>query len=114
MKTPEQVLENTVQRCRERNIIIPTYEEMADPERIPSGIRQELAEIGLWDLNPRNLFRITWKNQPVPMGGGFGTVNFVEIPPELTGVAAQVLPDRCAQGGGDLRSTGRKAGAGSL
>jgi cysteine synthase len=91
MKTPEQVLENTVQRCRERNIIIPTYEEMADPERIPSGIRQELAEIGLWDLNPRNLFRITWKNQPVPMGGGFGTVNFVEIPPELTGVAARIF-----------------------
>ncbi len=65
MSNQQEILENTVRRCRERNIIIPTYDEMADPERIPEGIREELADIGLWDLNPRNLFRITWKNEPV-------------------------------------------------
>jgi len=27
----KKVLENTVQRCRERNVIIPTYEEMIHP-----------------------------------------------------------------------------------
>ena len=47
MGNPEQVLENTIQRCRERDIIIPTYREMADPALVPDGVREELAEIGL-------------------------------------------------------------------
>jgi cysteine synthase len=91
MRTPEEVLENTIQRCRERNIIIPTYREMADPTRIPRGIRKELSEIGLWDLHSRNLFRISWKNEPVEFGGDFGGVNFVEIPSQLTGVDARIM-----------------------
>jgi len=91
MRTPEQVLENTVRRCRERDIIIPTYREMVDPGLVPEGIRAELREIGLWDLNPRNLFRITWKNEPVETGGGFDGVNFVELPRELTGVEARIF-----------------------
>ena len=91
MRTTEQVLENTIQRCRERDIIIPTYREMADPSRVPAGIRDELAEIGLWDLHPRNLFRITWRNEPVKRGGGFEGVNFIELPSELTGVSARIF-----------------------
>ncbi len=91
MKSPEQVLENTIRRCRENNIIIPTYKQMADPSLIPDGIKEELAGIGLWDLDPRNLFRITWKNEPVKSGGGFGGVNFVELPAALTGVEARIF-----------------------
>ena len=87
MPAIDQVLDNTVRRCRERNIIIPTYREMRNPELIPEGIRAELADIGLWDLNPRNLFRITWKNEPVASGGGFGGVNFLELPPSLDPIA---------------------------
>jgi cysteine synthase A len=91
MKNKKQILDHTIQRCRERDIIIPTYEEMADPEKIPEGIRDELSHIGLWDIHPRNLFRITWKNEPVDNGGGFGDVNYMEIPRELTGVRARIL-----------------------
>ncbi len=91
MKNPNEVLSNTIQRCRERNIIIPTYEEMAHPEKIPKKIKEELKNIGMWDLNSRNLFRITWKNEPVEFGGGFGNVNHVEIPHELTGVKARII-----------------------
>ena len=91
MASREQVLENTVKRCRERNIIIPTYEQMSDPGRVPAGIVEELRDIGLWDLHPRNLFRITWKNEPVKHGGGFGGVNYLEIPPELSGVKARIF-----------------------
>ncbi|MEX1312258.1 MAG: pyridoxal-phosphate dependent enzyme, partial [Candidatus Sulfomarinibacteraceae bacterium] len=91
MPTTDQVLENTVQRCRERDIIIPTFKQMRNPETIPEGIREELSSIGLWDLNPRNLFRITWKNEPVESGGGFGGVNFLDLPPELTGVDARII-----------------------
>ncbi len=91
MKEAEKILENTIKRCRERDIILPTYEEVADPEKIPGKIRDELKQIGLWDLHPRNLFRITWKNEPIRFGGGFGGVNYMEIPPELTGVKARIL-----------------------
>ncbi len=91
MKDTQKVLEHTIQRCRERNIIIPTYEEMASPEKIPQGIKDELRDIGLWDLHPRNLYRISWKNEPVDSGGGFGDVNVMEIPCELSGVRARIL-----------------------
>ncbi len=91
MKSNKQVLKNTIQRCRDMNMIIPTYRQMANPDLIPDGIRQELKNIGLWDLNPRNLFRITWKNEPVATGGSFGSVNYLELPPELTGVKARIF-----------------------
>ena len=80
-----------VQRARERNIIIPTYAQMKDPSRVPAKVKQELAGIGLWDIHPRNLFRITWKNEPKARGGGFGGVNWLELPPALTGVPARII-----------------------
>ncbi|MGM0440956.1 MAG: pyridoxal-phosphate dependent enzyme [Elusimicrobiota bacterium] len=91
MTSKEQVLENTVKRAQERDIIIPTYEQMRNPEKIPAGIKEELQDIGLWDINPRNLFRITWKNEPVKHGGGFGGINYMEIPKELSGVDARII-----------------------
>jgi len=51
----------------------------------------QLANVGLWDVNPLNLFRITWHNQPVAKGGAFGGVNFIEFPSELTGVPARIV-----------------------
>mgnify|MGYP001217487236 CR=1 FL=1 len=80
-----------VQRARERNIIIPTYAQMKDPTKIPGKIKDELKGIGLWDIHPRNLFRITWKNQPVASGGTFGGANFIELPSSLTGVRARIV-----------------------
>lgn len=91
METNKIILENTVKRCREQNIIIPTFAEMRDPGRINEGIKNELKHIGLWDLNPRNLFRITWKNEPVSKGGGFAGVNYIEIPSVLTGIEARII-----------------------
>jgi cysteine synthase A len=84
-------LERTVRRARERGIIIPTFSQMKDPTKVPDPIRNRLREIGLWDLHPLNLFRITWKNEPTPYGGGFGKVNTIEFPPELTGVPARIV-----------------------
>jgi len=80
-----------IQRARERNIIIPTYAQMKDPAKIPAKIKEELAGIGLWDIHPRNLFRITWKNEPKAHGGGFGGANWLELPPALTGVPARII-----------------------
>jgi len=87
----QEQLEKTVKRAREKNIIIPTFKQMKNPELIPDDIKKKLKNVGLWDINSYNLFRITWKNQPTKKGGLFGGVNFLEIPPELTGVSARVI-----------------------
>jgi len=87
----KEQLERTTQRARERGIIVPTFAQMREPEKIPAEIKERLSEIGLWDLHPLNLFRITWKNEPMTHGGGFGGVNYVEIPPEITGVRARII-----------------------
>jgi len=80
-----------IARARERNIIIPTYAQMKDPAKIPAKVKEELAKIGLWDIHPRNLFRINWHNEPKASGGGFGEVNTLELPPALTGVPARII-----------------------
>jgi len=80
-----------IQRVRERNIIIPTYAQMKDPGKIPTKLKGELGDIGLWDVNPRNLFRITWHNEPTVKGGGFGGVNYLELPTTLTGTPARIV-----------------------
>ncbi|MCL4804853.1 MAG: pyridoxal-phosphate dependent enzyme [Anaerolineae bacterium] len=87
----EAALERTVQRAREQNIIIPTFAQQRDPSLIPDSIKGRLADVGLWDLNPVNLFRITWHNEPVVEGGGFGGVNYLELPREVTGVDARIV-----------------------
>lgn len=87
----ETVIEKTAERCRERGITIPTFAQMKHPETIPASIKDKLKSVGLWDVDPLNLFRITWKNEPVPHGGGFNTGNWVEFPEALTGVSARIV-----------------------
>ncbi|HMQ51338.1 MAG TPA: pyridoxal-phosphate dependent enzyme [Anaerolineae bacterium] len=87
----EEALQRAVTRARERNIIIPTFEQMRHPERIPAEIVGQLRSVGLWDINPLNLFRITWHNEPTATGGGFGPVPYLEFPKALTGVPARIV-----------------------
>ncbi|MFZ5917289.1 MAG: pyridoxal-phosphate dependent enzyme [Chloroflexota bacterium] len=87
----EKLLARTVQRARERNIIIPTFAQQRNPSLVPQAIKARLKNIGLWDVTPANLFRITWKNQPVARGGDFGGVNYIELPKALSGVDARII-----------------------
>jgi len=64
---------------------------MKNPNLIPDKFKEELSSIGLWDVHPRNLFRITWHNEAKVSGGGFGDVNYLELPPSLTGVPARII-----------------------
>lgn len=86
-----QSRERAIQRFREKGILLPTFAQMRNPELIPQEIKNKLKNIGLWDLDPLNLFRITWKNEPIAKGGGFGKVNYIELPSELTGVKARIV-----------------------
>jgi hypothetical protein len=62
--TNEKALQNAVKRYKENGIILPTFEQQRNPELIPDKIKDQLKNIGLWEINPLNLFRITWKNEP--------------------------------------------------
>ncbi len=87
----EDRLASAAKRAKERGILIPTYMQMKDPALTPLNVKEELGKIGLWDVAPRNLFRITWKNEPVANGGGFSGVNYIEFPSALTGVPTRII-----------------------
>ncbi|MEI6059286.1 MAG: pyridoxal-phosphate dependent enzyme [Bacteroidota bacterium] len=83
--------QKAIERFREKGIVLPTFAQMRNPELVPEKITNQLKNIGLWDLHPANLFRITWKNQPVAKGGLYGGVNYIEIPSEITGIQTRII-----------------------
>ena len=87
----ETTLDAAVGLARDRGFRIPTFKQMRDPSLIPEDVKSRLGDVGLWDLDPLNLYRITWHNEPVPHGGGFGDVDYIEIPSALSGVDARIL-----------------------
>ena len=86
-----QTRAKAIARFREKGILLPTFAQQRNPDLIPEKIKEKLKHTGLWDLNPVNLFRISWKNEPVEKGGLFGDVNYLEIPSRLTGVDARIV-----------------------
>ena len=63
----------------------PTYEEMLHPEKIDPKIREKALRAATADeMDPINLFNITWKNDT-------GKVRKIVLPKELTGVDANIV-----------------------
>jgi cysteine synthase len=63
----------------------PTYDEMLNPEMIDSQTRlMALEALQEDELNPLNLFNITWKNET-------NQVRKVVLPPALTGIDANIV-----------------------
>jgi cysteine synthase len=87
----QDVLDRSIARAKAQNILLPTIAQQKDPTLVPVAIQARLKDVGLWDLDPANLFRITWKNEPVERGGGFNGGNWLEFPPELTGVDTRIV-----------------------
>lgn len=88
----EERLAKTVENAKERNIAIPTFAQMKDPGKIPAKVKEKLKDTGLWDVDPINLFRISWKNQPVKKGGLYNELpNYIEIPSVISGVKARIF-----------------------
>ena len=88
----EEGLKHAVETAKKRNIVIPTIKQMKDPDtHTPAPIKERLKKTGLWDVDTANLFRITWKNEPVKSGGLFGNANFLELPSAITGVDARIV-----------------------
>ena len=88
-RAAEAALERAAELCRKRNVLIPTFEQLRDPSRVPEKIVRRLEKADISALDPANLFRITWKNDVKT--GLFGDVNFLELPSSLTGVDARIV-----------------------
>ncbi|MGV8017969.1 MAG: pyridoxal-phosphate dependent enzyme [Ignavibacteria bacterium] len=85
----KKIRKQSAERCRERGITIPTFRQLRNPGLIGENVKKKLPGIGLWDVNPLNLYRITWKNDIST--GLFGNVNYFEVPREITGVKARII-----------------------
>jgi cysteine synthase len=82
--------DHAVERFREMRIVLPTFAQLADPDRIPAGTVAALATVDPDAAAPANLFRSHWHNgrdrrsrTPVP--------EHVVLPPSLTGVEARIV-----------------------
>ncbi|MBW1616588.1 MAG: pyridoxal-phosphate dependent enzyme [Deltaproteobacteria bacterium] len=88
----EKIRDANAKFCKEKGITLPTFKMMRDPvNNVPEKIKEKLGKVGLWDINPLNLYRITWKNQQKDVGGGFGEANSLLFPSELTGCKAKII-----------------------
>ncbi len=83
------VRERAIDRCKERGVVIPTFAQQRDPSMVDPAVIQALADVDMQTPDPLNLFRITWRNDP--SSAGFGAVNTLEIPSEISGVPARIV-----------------------
>ena len=75
-----EVRERNISRLRERNIVLPTFAQLADPSTIPPEIRRALQAIDPDAPHPLNLFRVHWAPGA-----------HIVLPSSLTGVDAKIL-----------------------
>jgi len=84
------VYENSVRRFREAGIVLPTFSQLAAPDRVPEAVGARLAAVDPDVPDPINLFRVHWYN-----AGDRRTRTdlpaTVEIPEALSGVPARIV-----------------------
>lgn len=84
------VYARTIQRFREAGIALPTFDELADPSRIPAKITSALANVDPDSPHPLNLYRVHWYNDR-SRRGRVAVPEHVVLPKSLTGVDAPIL-----------------------
>ncbi len=88
----DEFLNSAVEVCKTHNVIFPTFKMLDNPDLIPDKIKQELKNVAIEDVNPFNLFRISWYNEPLEKGGLYNQVpNYIEIPPEISGIKSPII-----------------------
>jgi len=78
----------------------PTYQEMFDPRLLPTALRRKAEAARAHELDPANLFNITWRNPE-------GRIRCEALPKQLTGIDANIL----VMIGRDFPSGSHKVGA---
>jgi cysteine synthase A len=84
------VEERVVARFAEAGVTLPTFEQLADPGKIPQRIRAALESVDPDAVQPLNLFRVHWYNG-ADRRSTVDVPEHVVLPTELTGVAARIV-----------------------
>ena len=88
----EEYLNSAIEVCIKHNILLPTFKMLDNPKLIPQKVKEELKNVGIDELNPLNLFRISWNNEPLEKGGQYNDIpNYIEIPPEISGIKPRII-----------------------
>jgi cysteine synthase len=88
--TDNAVRQRSVAFLRDKKVRLPTFAELAEPDRIPASLRAALAGVAPDDADPRNLYRVHWYNDFARKDRAELPVH-VELPPALTGVDARII-----------------------
>ena len=81
-----------IQRVRERNIIIPTFAQMKNPESDPLRRSRNSWPRSVCGMSIRSTCSASpGRTSQSRKGGGFGGVNFLELPSSLTGIPARII-----------------------
>ena len=76
----DEVRDRNIERLQNRNVVLPTFAQLANPSTIPSEIRSALLAIDPDEPHPLNLFRVHWTPGA-----------HIVLPSSLTGVDAKIL-----------------------
>ena len=90
MNADPSASERTIGHFREAGVELPTFEQLAEPEKIPERLRRSLANVDPDDAHPLNLFRIHWNNA-ADRRSTVDVPDHIVLPPELTGVDASIV-----------------------
>ena len=85
-----RVRDASVRRCAERGIVLPTFAQLTEPERIPASVRAAMAGVDPDAPDPLNLWRVHWHNAD-DRRGAVEIAAHVVLPTALTGVRAPVI-----------------------
>ncbi len=86
----EAVLDRAAARCRSLGVVMPTFAQLADPDRIPERILERVAQVDPDAPDPMNLFRVHWFNDHTRAARA-ALPEHVVLPRELTGVEAPIV-----------------------
>ena len=81
--------ESAVRHLRDARVVLPTFEELADPAAISADIASRTASVDRDAADPANLFRVHWFNDIVS-GGVAPVPPHIVLPKALTGVDAPI------------------------
>jgi cysteine synthase len=84
------VRKRTIDRFRERGIVLPTFAELADPKTIPAHVRTALRSVDPDAPHALNLFRVHWHNDASRRAHATVPEHLV-LPSSLTGVPARIV-----------------------
>lgn len=82
--------DRAILRLREARVALPTFDQLADPGRIPASVVAGLTSVDPDAAHPLNLFRVHWWNDAARRGRA-AVPEHVVLPESFTGVPAPIV-----------------------